>query len=216
MKLKARFKTTYYQLKGIGVLALIPYVYVLFCVPAMQYYIWDSNKSYDVLYDSIIQTSQNIIPFFSVWNSIFLLYHFVEQSGNEVLYIGKRNKLADVVVAFLPYIVCMIPLFAVYSRFFRWIWMFYVKVVVLCFVLLMLVYALSFLFKNISIGFLCAVSFSIISVIMQGFIPMYVDYDESVFYFKNYVLIEICPYVMLAVLFLVVGKIANATYQKYV
>ncbi|MBO5470213.1 MAG: hypothetical protein J6A03_10830 [Lachnospiraceae bacterium] len=216
MKFKMKLKLTYYRLKGIGILALVPFVYVLFCVPVINYSIWSSSGSYDMLYDNIILASQNIIPFFSVWNSIFLLFHFVEQSGNEVLYIDERNKFTDIVMSFLPYIVCMIPLFAVYSIFFRWIWMFFIKVSILCFAWLMLVYALTFLFGNISIGFICAMVISIVGVITPGLIPVYVDYRESVFHFKEYFLLEICPYAILALLFFLVGKLANDAYQKYV
>lgn len=215
MNFKSRLMVTYYRLKGIGIFAYIPFIVVFLLVPLTNYAVYTHFKDYDMLYQNIITVSQNIIAFFSAWNSIFILYHFVEQPGNEVLYLEGRNRFFDIVIPFLIYIVSLLPLFVVYNFIFCSMWLYFVKICLLSFVVLMIVYVFTYLFHSISPAFICIMGISVLGIIMQGLFVNRIDYREKIIDIREYLLFEIGPFAILAFVLLLIGRTANRSYTKY-
>jgi hypothetical protein len=200
---------SYYQIKGIGYLAWVPVVVLYIILPATNYAVYSYGHSVDELYINILENSQYICPLFSVWYVLFVLYHFIEQPGCDVLYVNRINKLPDLIFPYLFYILLMLPLFFLYGGIFPEIWWLYLKLCIVNLLYLAAVYAASYLFKTIIPAIVLVLLYSVF-VFFEG-----TNETSSLTYFSGQIhrgtnmLIELIPvFVMLAVFF-VAGVFAN-------
>lgn len=143
-----------FQLKGIGVFIWVPLLvmYVIFPsihIIAYQMPIIENTTAESQLYDSILRMTQYFIPLLSVWWPIFVLEHNIEEPMHELLYLKSRIKLGNLMLLYIGFLICMVPLFLVYTRFFPSFWWLFLKLAILNFFYLASVYAVAYLFEKI-------------------------------------------------------------------
>lgn len=165
--MKRLIMKSYYQLKGIGCLVWVPVVILYIMLPGTSYAVYSLFKDMDMLYSSILENSQYICPMFSVWYVLFVLYHFVEQPGCEILYAGGRCKLPELVFPYILYNLYMLPLFAIYGYLFPEFWWLYVKLCGVNLLYVGVVYAGAYIFRSIVPGVIIVLLYSVL-VFMEG------------------------------------------------
>lgn len=138
------FRNMYFQLKGIGIFVLIPPAGLYILVPLSNWVTYQIYQDMDMLYTNILKECQFYLPLLSAWYLLFLLEHLVEEPGHELLYVGGWNKLPQLLLPYLGFLILMLPLFVVYTRLFPEFWWLYLKLALIQFLYLAAVYALAF------------------------------------------------------------------------
>ena len=91
-------KSMYYQMKGISHFIWVPPIVLYILLTTIHYAVYSHNHDMDMLYNNILENAQYMIPLFSIWYVVFLLYHLVEQPGCELLYLTETLKLHNLIV----------------------------------------------------------------------------------------------------------------------
>lgn len=212
--LKKNLFCTYFQLKGIGPFFLAPLIGLYILTPCSNYITWQFYREPGPLYTNILKECQFFFPLLSVWYLFFVLEHYVEEPGHELLYVGGRNKLPGMFLLYGVFLLLMLPLFFVYTRIFPELWWLYLKIAVVNLFYFAMVYLAAFLSGKITVSVLLALSYTI-----------YVIAEESigrtgVSYYRNQVasgwdlLWEMKGMLLLTVLFFIAGSICNYLYPE--
>ena len=96
------------QWKGMGRLKYLPFIVNYIIIPVSLYIYWKMDAKYFT--DHINEQIFFFIPIMSIWWEILLLQQYVEGEGRELLWIHKQNKLLDIMVYFILYIVSLFPI----------------------------------------------------------------------------------------------------------
>ena len=197
----------YYRIKGMGVFALIPLLILYLIIPAINYSAFWYFRDMDMLYFNIVTTSQYLIPIVSVWYVLFILYHFVEQTGNEILYVFSMDKLTDLFFPYLFFSILMLPLFLVYTKLFPELWFFYGALLAVNFAYLAFSYFTAFLNNSISISVIGILCYTIFEIMIKRNLDDVYIYQEAAHHIGNYMRSCIVPYIAVAVVMLLLGRI---------
>ena len=212
--MQKKIKNMYYQLKGISHFIWVPPIILYILLPAIHYTVYSKEHDMDMVYGNILDSAQYVIPLFSVWYILFLLYHLVEQPGCELLYVTEIFKLHDLIMLYFLYGILMLPLFAGYTYLFPEFWWLYAKLCVVNLMYAMLVYSLTYMFRRIIPAVLCALFYTSIGFLGDsegiGCISYY-SYDLNVGWELFY---ELKPILAMILLLLGLGLIANYNYIK--
>lgn len=154
-------RNTYFQLKGAGLFVFVPIIIMYVFVPLTNYMCWQFYKDTDLLYLSVLRELQFCFPISSVWNTFFLLEHYVEESGHDLLYIGKRNKFGGLLLVYVIFMIIMVPLFVVYTRIFPDLWWLYLKLGIVSMFFLSMIYLAAFVSGKIVLSVISALSYTI-------------------------------------------------------
>lgn len=207
-------KRSYYQIKGIHYFVWVPVLVLYIIMPIGNYAVYCYKKNMDMVYGNILETCQYICPIFSIWYILFLLYHYIEQPGCEILYLNRICKLPDLIIPYAFYAVLMLPLFMVYTYMFPEFWWLYLKLCVVNILYVGMVYALSYTFKRIVAGIIVVLMYSVF-VFMEG-----TKGGEGISYFSGelytgFVLIrELIPVMTASVVLFGIGLLANYFFVK--
>lgn len=212
--MQTKIKSIYYQLKGISYFIWIPPIILYILLPILHYTIYSHEHDMDMVYSNILDNTQYIIPLFSIWYTLFLLYHFVEQPGCELLYVTETFKLPNLLLAYLLYVILMLPLFIGYTYLFSEFWWLYIKLCVVNLMYTMLVYAFTYTFRQIIPGILFILFYSFIGFLGDsdgiGRISYYC-YELN----TGYTLFgELKPILIVIFLLFIWGLIANYYFTK--
>ncbi|MCM1498309.1 MAG: hypothetical protein NC124_07550 [Clostridium sp.] len=207
--MKNRVKGIYYQLKGISHFVWIPFLVLYILLPAVHYAVYLPEKDMDAVYRNILNNAQYIIPLFSIWHILFVLYHLIEQPGSELLYVTETCKLQSIVLLYLLYMILMLPLFAGYTYFFPEFWWLYAKLSIVNLMYAMFVYAAGYVFRRIIPGILVALFYTSIGFWGDtkglGMISYY-SYELQT---GRELFRQMVPVIMITVVFIIVGLLAN-------
>lgn len=123
----------YYQLKGIGMFALVPVFVLYILLPVMNIFAYHFQGSGNIeqLYDNILRMGQYFIPLMSVWWLLFVLEHYIEEPMHELLYLDYRVKLGEFLLLYFSFLVLMIPPFLIYTRIFPVLWWLFLKLAIM-------------------------------------------------------------------------------------
>lgn len=138
-------RNMYFQLKGIGIFVLVPPVGLYLLVPLSNWITYEFYKDMDMLYMNILKECQFFLPLLSVWYILFMLEHYAEEPGHELLYVGGWNKLCQLLLPYVGFLLLMLPLFIVYTLLFPELWWLYLKLAIIQFLYLAAVYLLAFI-----------------------------------------------------------------------
>lgn len=161
------------------------------------------------VYGTMLKNAQYFIPLLSVWFILFILYHFVEQPGCELLYVTETIKIRYIVFASLLYDILMLPLFIAYTCFFpeyRWL---YIKLCVINMMYASFAYVLTYLLQRIIPTILWLLFYSSIGLWGYsdgiGIISYYTfDLNSGRMLFE-----ELIPFMIITVIAFVLGVMAN-------
>lgn len=202
-------RKSYYQIKGIHYFAWIPMLVLYIVIPIGNYAVYCYKNNLDMVYGNILETCQYICPIFSIWYILFLLYHYIEQPGCEILYLNRICKLPDLMIPYIFYAVLMLPLFMVYTYMFSEFWWLYIKLCVVNMLYMGMVYAVCYIFKRITAGMIAILIYSVF-VFMEG-----TNGREGISYFSGELhtgfamLRELLPVMTESVVLFGIGLLAN-------
>lgn len=205
----------YYRIKGMGVFALIPLLVLYLLIPITNYAVFQYFQDINMLRSNIVTTCQYLVPICSVWYAIFILYHFVEESGNEVLYIFSKDKLADLILPYILYAVLLLPLFFVYTRMFPELWFFYIKLCAIDLAYMAFTYCAAFLLNSISVSVIGILIYTICEMMIHRNQNEEYIYSEAGQNISGYIFSNILPYIAAAVVLFILGKLMNRYLLKY-
>lgn len=212
--LSKEIRNVRYQLKGIGGFILIPIVGLYILTPLSNIIVYLAYQDMDLLYDNILKESQFFFPLLSVWYTFFILQHCIEEPGHDLLYIHNRNKLFNILLPFMIYLVMLIPLFIVYTNLFPILWWLYIKIAVICLFYQSVTYVLAFLCGKISLSIIAILLYTI-------YVIASIDYT---FFNISYYSVEVLPgfallnemkfYILMTILLFFCGSICNYYYPE--
>ena len=203
----------FYHVKNIGVLFWVPIFVFIVLIPMLNYMQYIRDGIDEALYLNIIRYGQWLMPFFSVWNVIFVLRESVESEGYELFFmVHHRLKIIDILGVFGISLIFITPLFFVYGLLFTNMWFEYIRILSISFLFLNFVYGVTYLFKSITptIMFLILYIFGSIIVVDHYAVFLFFYNLEVMSWrlFIEYYLILI----LIGCLFFLVG---NYTSKKY-
>ena len=100
--------------------ACIPLVIYYILLPILNYMEYQKYGMGYELYNNIVTFAQFFIPLFSTWNGMINIKDYIEGDGREVLYINNKNPdLWVFLISAAINVICLLPLFAVYSILFK-------------------------------------------------------------------------------------------------
>lgn len=168
------FTRLYYHLKNIGWLSLVPVFVFILLIPVLNYMQYRQDGIEGGLYLNIIRYGQWLLPFFSVWNVIFVLRESVEAEGYELFYMaGQRFKVVDLLGIFGISLIFITMLFIGYGLLFPNMWLEYLRILSICFLFLGIVYALTYLFKSITPTIMVLMLYLFANIIFVDYDPIF-------------------------------------------
>jgi len=218
MALKRYVKTTYLSFKNLKLYYIVPLLFMYMIVPLINY---TEIKIYgfgDNLYENILETAQKFLPLFAAWWVIFILREYVEDEGNEVLYVYEnmgKTKVFDVLLIFFIYSLHIVPLFLMYTFFLDNMPMEMIKIIIQSFFFSSLAYCLMYLFRSSAITFMIVMIYNFLVTFYneRAFIENISIFDSTKMsldlLLQKYVLI--C---CLGIVFLMIGMWKNKTFYK--
>lgn len=212
--MKKAIINSYYQIKGIGAFCWIPVFVLYILIPCASYCVYSNFQDKDELYEFFVEMSQYVCPIVSVWFLFFILYHFIEQPGCEVLYVDGIYKLPELLFPYILYAVLMLPLFGVYGWLFSNLWWLYLKLCVVDMLYAGIVYAASYFFRKIIPGIIVVLLYSVL-VFMEGN-----GSAGSFTYFSGEVntgyalIMELFPVLIMSGILFLIGIVANKRFVR--
>lgn len=214
-KIQIEILNTYYRLKGMGLFAVVPAIVMYIMIPISNCAVFQYFRDMEMLYQNIILLCRNAIPLFSIWYVIFILYHFVEEPGNEVLYISSKDKVKELIMPYLLYAILMLPLFFVYTRLFPELWFFYLKLCAVNLMYMTFSYAVAFLVHSISVGVICILLYTVYQMSVRMSDAAVFDYKDASLHLGVYAMHELVPFLVMSFIFLAIGKGLNKYWLRY-
>lgn len=177
MLLKKYLRLSFVGIKAQHKTALIPLIVVYLLVPALNLAVWKRYGIEYTLYINIIQFTQMLFPFFSVWWSFFTLREYTEGAGSELLYVCDKNGQSIMaVITWMIYIVMLIPLYIVYTACFTTMIFEFVRIVCESLLMLGILYLCVNLLHSTALSLIPIFAYLIVNVSSK---------NESVFLFYS-------------------------------
>ena len=110
LKFMLWFERLYLQWRGIGKLKYVPFLVNYLILPVSIKILGSAPGQYDEPY-YFFELAFYFIPFMSVWWILMIMQEYVEGMGNEVIKIYDRQKVFDIVVYFVLYVISIQPLY---------------------------------------------------------------------------------------------------------
>ncbi len=208
-QLRKNSRNSFYQLKGIGFFAWIPLIVLYVMAPltyCISYYL---NQDIEELCDLIITNCQLYYPLLSVWYVWFVLYHYVEEPGNEVLYVKGKSKLSSILFFYFVFILMLLPLFIAFTYFSSDLWWLYLKICVVSLLYVGVTYAISFLTKKIVVSVVVILLYTLLTILEYKTGKNNIGYYTENIFMRMECVKELLPVFVYAIFSLVVGNISN-------
>ncbi len=205
----------YYRIKGIGIFAWVPVFVLYIFIPLANYAAYQYSGNIDMLYSNIVDVCRYLIPICSVWHAVFILYHFTEERGNEVLYISSKEKLADMAAPYALFLILLLPLFAVYISMFSELRFFLIQLLAINLFYLSFVYAAAFAAHTISVSVIGVLLYTIFDMMVHGNDNDAGIYFEAVYQTGIFIRTQVLPYVLAAIVLFVLGKWISRLFPAY-
>lgn len=204
----------YFQLKGIGIFALIPLIGIYVLLPLSNWVVYLFYQDMDMLYTNIVKECQLFLPMLSVWYLLFILEHLVEEPGHELLYVGGWNKLYQLLFPYAAFLLLMLPLFFAYTYLFSKLWWLYIKLAVIQFLYLSVVYVLAFLSGKIIFCIMVVLCYGIYVIMSDSIGTEFLSYLRLELATGLELFSELKVELVISVLLLGVGVLCNYYFPK--
>lgn len=145
-------KRLFLNLKIISYHAFIPFVFLYILIPILNYFEFKKYGVGEELYINILEYTQMLVPFLSVWIILFVFREYLESNGNEVLFIyNNKIKLIDMFLLFLFFIINLFVIYVFYIILFHNMFIEFAKMLCICFFYFGVTYSLLFATKSIPV-----------------------------------------------------------------
>ncbi len=204
-----------YHLRSLGFLAAIPLLVLDLLIPClniMDYIVYGAG---DELRWNILQYSQWLMPFFSVWWALFVLREYIEGDGNELLYVyGGRCRLPDALWLFALPLLNILLLFLCYTLVLPSMKYEFLRLLTICVFYFGVMYFLSYAAKSITITLMALLLYTIANAALVGnaAFPFYVSFDDlsAGLYYRQYL-----PLLLSGLALLTAGVFFNKRYCRF-
>lgn len=207
--LEKQLRNTYWQLKGIGIFNLIPLIGLYILIPISNVITYQFYQEPEYLYVNIVKECQFFCPLLSIWWIFFILEHFIEEPGNELLFVDGRNKMVHALIPYVGFIVLMLPLFIVYTRIFPDLWWLYLKLGIVNLLYLSIAYFTAFLSGKITISVIITLCYTIDAILEDTMEAEGISYYNSRVMTGWALFDEMKFFLLVIVVFLIAGSICN-------
>ena len=118
-------------LKGMGILYIVPVVFLFLVLPFLTYLDFAKGYSPEQCYFSTYIMLQIFCPFFAVWWTLFGFREYVEGRIRELLLVYKKSLIVELFLVFVFYFLHICVLLGLYciilnSNYFNYIFIFFV------------------------------------------------------------------------------------------
>lgn len=210
-KIKGIFKAEGIVMTMIPILIcdlLIPLIAYILCIKYLE-------TDRDLLAGNIYFLIQMLTPIISTIWIYGMLTMYIDEKGNEIFYILKRNRLWDTLIIFLMYgFINLIPYFG-YVKIDSSFKFCYIHMLIVYFLLAALAYMCSYLFKEVALAIIPNLCYCFGSVLFD-----FGKFDKLSFYEPNIINWNVITekyifYIIIAICFFVIGFILNKKYTDY-
>lgn len=210
------FLRTFYHLKSLRFIALIPVAVINLLLPLLLYKDYHAAES-DLFKYSLTTYASVFVPLFSSWWSMFILKEYLEADGNELLFTQKgKIKFIDVFLPFLLYIFNISIWFAVCVKRCPDLKLFFLWMYIACFFVFATAYFIAFLSKSMTATFLTVLIYTLVNYVVPFQKPTPFFYNSSLgFEFEAEFYPTYLPMLIGSVLFILVGIILNKHFSKF-
>lgn len=176
--LKPLVRRCYLNFKNLRLLFWLPLLVVNVVLPALNFICYRANGVGDYLLVDINEKALLLLPFLSIWWTLFILQEYVEADGCETLYVCRRRlKLAEALCPFLLYLLNITLLYGVYIAVFpKQMPMEYARMLCICCFFFGLAYFLIYATKSITISLMVLLLYALGSALLvpqSPFFPLY-------------------------------------------
>lgn len=201
----------YLHLKNLKILFFIPLFIINVLIPFLNYIEYTQHGIGNELYMSILEYSQWLMPFVSVWWSLFALRDYIENDGNELLYVHKASQqFIDIFLLFFLCILNITVIFSVYTLLIPSMKYEYVRILSICIFYFGIMFFLSILTKSTTIALLVVILYTIANICYragnENIVLLYFStarISNKLFY-SNYL-----PLLLNGILFTAIGALIN-------
>lgn len=201
-------------LKSIKILFWVPIVLVNFLLPAFAYY---ESKTVDPSStEYFTETAITIIiPLFSAWWSTFILKEFLESSGNEVLWIGRKTVFAEILFPYIIYVLDFVVVLICISLWLNTLTEIIKMMVIVSVFMFGFSYFTAFMSKNVTVSLLFSVAYVLVNqVIVTGEQQPFL-YTSALNCKLEEAYIVYMPVAFSGVLLTIAGYVANCLFKGY-
>lgn len=197
------------NLKTIRFISLVPLIILNILIPLLNFAVFKRNGINEELYRNLLQYSQYFMPFFSVWNVIFILREYVESDGKETLYVcSNKCKIKDILGIFLISIINIAIIFIIYGFIFPTMYFEFLRIVSICILFLGITYSIAFLGKSITPVIMVLLLYTLASILSKNklYFPLFYTLEgiSKALYMSHYFIL-----LLIGVLLLFIGTIIN-------
>ncbi|MDD6572320.1 MAG: hypothetical protein PUF12_08075 [Thermoflexaceae bacterium] len=217
-------KKMIYLIKKTGLLAYFPIINVYILIPLFESGLMKLGYRFK---DAILIAADLFIPISSVIWIVILLKKYIDDKGNEVFYLSQRIKWKEIFSLSSVYICMITPIYLAYYVILNDLSgvFIYVKCLILIYFFGAGAYFFSYCFSNTFVAFallLLYTGYSVSGRLKHFYLAEWLDFKWlkynhiSYFYYLDMdFLIQVLPYIMLTIIFYVLGTVLNEHFNKY-
>lgn len=207
-------KIIYYQLKGISLFVWLPFIVLYVVLPISHVRLYHICGNPIIVYYSIIEDMEFIVPLLSVWYVIFVLHHLVEQKGYELLYLEDKIKWKEMLLVYALFAVMLFVVFWGYTYFFPQLWLLYLKLLVVDLVYTCFTYASTYVTRKIILAIVCVLLYTSLSMFGNSDIFGLILYTNTEVCWDKIYCGQLLVYLFVSIIFAVIGVYANHRFAK--
>ena len=211
--LNSNFLRLYYHSKNMGKLFLIPVFVFIVLIPMLNYMQYLLNGIGEELYLNVIRYGQWLMPFFSVYHTIFVMREFVESKGYELFHtLEKRLLFVDILGIFGVNLLLVSVLFFGYAFILPNMFLEYIRILTSCFLFFSMAYGITYLFKSATPTILILIVYWLATIIIvKDEAVLFLFYNLEMMswqlFFSHYLIL-----ILIGCLLLVIGYYKGSKY----
>ncbi len=197
---------------------------LLLCVPAVVFFVIAAlpgggvakNGYTEEALTELLRIDLMLMPFLSVWSSLFILKEYIEAAGNELLFVyPPRCKLLDPLLAFFGCLLIISCFFIGYMPFFPNMHIEWLRMLFLCVFYFGSMYCILFLSKSVTITLMMLLLYTLANLFFltgEAHFPLYYNYHPITLAQLRHIYL---PFLITGCVFTGVGVIRNLKTQRY-
>ncbi len=213
-KLIRSIKLIQLNLKSMGLLYFIPYVFLFLILPLSTYISLTSGTAKEQCFLNSYFQIQMFCPFFAVWWTLFGFREFSEGKMRELLLVYQKSILKELIIVWVYYILHMIIMLVLYLCLFGFNYFHSMMILTIqSFAFFSVGISLSFLIKNIALSFVICILYELIGMfgqidILQPISMLSLSFPQNFFD-------GIVPYLFILLVSMILLIFSNLFAKKY-
>lgn len=200
-------------LKGMGILYIVPVVFLFLVLPFLTYLDFAKGYSPEQCYFSTYIMLQIFCPFFAVWWTLFGFREYVEGRIRELLLVYKKSLIVELFLVFVFYFLHICVLLGLYCiilnfNYFNYIFIFFVQ----AFAFFSISFSISIILKNIAISFIISVCYEIFCMTANIDFLKFINMLSSDI--PSSTMDIICPYIFILISSIFVFVLSNSCFKR--